>query len=103
MVQFTNYGQERERIATETEITIFRIIAELSGESLRLVRKTGNYVSVVLDEWDVARIKYTPRAKWIQFPVVESSKVKHKLADPTDAEQFVDLIIQSIEHIKKYS
>lgn len=103
MVQFTNYGQERERIATESEFVIFHIIADLSGEPLELVRKSDNYVSAVLGDWDVARIKYTPRAKWIQFPVIESAKVKHKLTEPTDAKQFAELVAQSIEHIKKYS
>ena len=103
-VQFSNYGQERERIATETEIEIFEIIRTLSGrEDLQLVRKSDNYVSAVLGDWDLARFKYTPRAKWIMFPVVESGSVKNKISAPEDVRSFADLIAESLAHIDKYS
>lgn len=102
--EFQNYGQERERIATESELEIFEIIKALSGcEDLRLVRKSDNYVSVVLGDWDLARFKYTPRAKWIMFPVVESGSAKNRISTPEDVRTFADLLADSIAHIEKYS
>lgn len=103
-IQFSNYGQERERIATETEIEIFEIIRTLSGrEDLQLVRKSDNYVSAVLGDWDLARFKYTPRAKWIMFPVIELGSAKNKISAPEDVRSFADLIAESLAHIDKYS
>ena len=103
-VTFANYGQKRERIATETELVIFEIISALSGrEDLQLVRKSDNYVSAVVGEWDLARFKYTPRAKWIMFPVVESGSAKNKISAPENVRSFADLIAESLAHIDKYS
>lgn len=102
-IKFQNYGQERDRIATESEIEIFTLLSELSGrDDLQLVRKSDQYVSAVLGDWDVARIKYTPRAKWVVFPVAEPKAVKHRIEDPEDVAEFRPLIEQSIEHIIKY-
>ena len=98
-----NYGQERERIATETEIEIFEILKDLTySDELRLVRKSDNYVSAVLGDWDLARFKYTPRAKWIMFPVVEVGSKKHKIEHPGDVRSFADLLAESLTHIDKY-
>lgn len=103
-VKVSNYGQERERIATESELEIFEIVRELSDrEELQLVRKSDNYVSAVIGDWDLARFKYTSRAKWIMFPVVESGSVKNKISDPQDVRSFADLIAESLAHIDKYS
>lgn len=103
MVQFTNYGQERERIATESELEIFEILKELANVAdLELVRKSDNYVTAVLGEWDLARFKYTQRAKWILFPILERQKEKHKIADPDDVRQFGDLVSGSLAVINKY-
>ena len=100
----SNYGQERERIATETEIEMFEILKDLShSEELRLVRKSDNYVSAVLGDWDLARFKYTPRAKWIMFPVVEAGSKKHKIEQPGDVRSFADILAESLTHIDKYS
>lgn len=78
-VSMGNYGQERDLVCTEEERIIFRIISRICEENnlditpLRLTRVSDNYVSAVLDSGseygalDVARIKYTNRAKWIKF------------------------------------
>lgn len=74
-VSFGNYGQERDLVCTEEERIIFRIISRICEENnldvtpLRLTRTSDNYVSAVMgaDALDVARIKYTNRAKWIKF------------------------------------
>lgn len=101
-IQFSNYGQERERIATEAELEIFENLCSLSGADLELVRKCDDYVSAVLGEWDFARIKYTPRAKWIIFPSAESGSKKHRIESPEDVAAFGDLIRQSLEVITKF-
>lgn len=103
MVQFANYGQARERIATESELEIFEILKQLANvANLELVRKSDNYVTAVLGEWDLARFKYTQRAKWILFPILERPKEKHKITDPDDVRQFGDLVSGSLAVIKKY-
>lgn len=80
-IQFSNYGQERERIATESEIEIFDLIRSMTNrDDLELVRKSDNYVSAVLGDWDLARFKYTPRAKWIVFPVLEAGAHSPRLS-----------------------
>lgn len=78
-VSFGNYGQERDLVCTEEERIIFRIISRICEENnldvtpLRLTRTSDNYVSAVMDSgsdygaMDLARIKYTNRAKWIMF------------------------------------
>jgi len=78
-VSMGNYGQERDLVCTEEERIIFRIIAHICEENnfdvtpLRLTRVSDNYVSAVMDTGtdygalDVARIKYTNRAKWIKL------------------------------------
>lgn len=103
-IQFLNYGQERERIATESELEIFDLLRSMANrDSLELVRKSDNYVSAVLGDWDLARFKYTPRAKWISFPTIEAASAKHKITDPSDVASFADLLTQSLAHIDKYS
>ncbi len=102
-IKMQDYGQERERIATESELEIFEYLKALPGcDDLQLVRKSNNYVSAVLDEWDLARFKYTPNAKWINFSVLESSKEKHPLDSPQDIALYDDIVRQSVAHILKY-
>lgn len=78
-VSFGNFGQERDLVCTEEERIIFRIISRICEENnldvtpLRLTRTSDNYVSAVMDSgsdygaMDLARIKYTNRAKWIML------------------------------------
>lgn len=78
-VSLGNYGQERDLVCTEEERIIFRIISRICEENkldvtpLRLTRTSDNYVSAVMDSgsdygaMDMARIKYTNRAKWIML------------------------------------
>ena len=101
-ITFSNYGQERERIATESELVIFDILQSICYGKLRLVRKSDNYVSAVLNDWDIARFKYTPRAKWLMFPIIEAKQIKHRIESPTDAWDFEDMIKQSYETAIKF-
>ena len=102
-IEFANYGQERERIATEAELEIFEVIRSLSGDdSLDIVRKSDDYITIVKGDWDLARIKYTPRAKWIVFPLAETGNKKLRIETPKDAANFEDYIRSSLEIINKY-
>lgn len=103
-IKLNDYGQERERIATESELEIFEIIKEITGrDDLRLVRKSNDYVSALLGEWDLARFKYTPRAKWIVFPVIDLGSSKRRINAPEDVREFEEDLNDSIAHILKYS
>lgn len=105
MIEFANYGQERDLICTEEERAVFKEIEricsgmELPGP-LRLVRVSDNYVTAKIGDWDLARIKYTNRAKWIVFPT--KSTDKNRIGAPEDAPLFADQIAASVEHIRKY-
>lgn len=78
-VSLGNFGQERDLVCTEEERIIFRIISRICEENnldvtpLRLTRTSDNYVTAVMDSgsdygaMDLARIKYTNRAKWIML------------------------------------
>ena len=101
-IKFANYGQEHEINATDEELKIFEALKEATGRDLRLVRKSDSYVTAVLGEWDLARFKYTKRAKWISFPSAEVGPPKHKITHPEDAVGFADLIAESLAVIDKY-
>lgn len=101
-IQFANYGQERERIATEGELEIFEALRSITGRAdLKLVRRSDNYVTAAIGDWDLARFKYTPRAKWILFPF-EAKPPKHKLGTPADVSDLSDLALASLDYIEKY-
>ena len=103
-IKFSNYGQDREINATDEEVKIFEAIKSTTGrDDLRLVRKSDNYVTAALGDWNLARIKYTSRAKWISFPTVEAGATKHKITHPGEAVSFAELIADSLAHIDKYS
>ncbi len=106
-INFANYGQERERIATESEIEIFEILKALTGaDDLQLVRKSDNYVSAVIGVWDLARFKYTNRAKWISFPLVPPGSEKHRFQEVEDVRNMADLVANAYSAVQtqiKYS
>ena len=102
-IEFANYGQKRELNATEEEEKIFQILCEMTGEPLELIRRSDSYVSACLGEWDLARFKFTKRARWVMFPTAEAKQAKHRIMIPDDVTEFIGLIAQSLEIIKKYS
>lgn len=101
-IKFSDYGQMRDVNATDEELKIFELFKEATGRDLRLVRKSDSYVTAVLGEWDLARFKYTQRAKWVSFPAVEAGAPKHKITTPEEAVSFADLIAESLAVIDKY-
>lgn len=105
MFRIQNHGQIRERIATEGELEIFDALCSMikSDPEPELVRKSDAYVTMVIGEWDFARIKYTNRAKWVKFPIIERSTVKHEIDDPSDVFGLSDLVEKSAIHLQRLS
>ena len=101
-IKFTDYGQMRDINATEEEIRIFELLKEVAKRDIELVRRSDSYVTAVLGEWDLARFKYTQRARWVSFPAVEAGAPKHKITAPDDAVSFADLMAESLSVIDKY-
>lgn len=101
-------AQERDLICTEEEREIFEAIRSVLADRgadlspLRLVRVSDNYLTAKYGDWDLARIKYTIGAKWIQFPVLESSTERHYIESPDDVYMYADLLGNSLAHIEKY-
>lgn len=103
MLEFQNYGQERDLVCTEEERAIFeRIRDEFPDDDLRHVRISDNYVSVKFGDWDIARLKYTNRAKWLMFPQYEYKQVKHRIERTVEVEDYFATIQESIEIAKKF-
>lgn len=92
----SHYGEEREIDSTDGEKEIFELIKELTEEpDLEFVRRSSNYVSAVIGPIDVARFKFTSRAKWIQLPYVLGDKVK--ITEPGDIRELKDDLIKAVE------
>ena len=102
-ITFSNYGEHPEVNATPEEQKIAEwIINEYPDEDLRLTRMTSNYVTVKRGEWDIVRLKYTKRAKWLMFPTLEANQEKHYIENYDEIEDFEAAIKDSIEIAKKY-
>lgn len=106
-IKFANYGQDRDLDCTDEEAQIFGALREyfksvnLDPNQLHLVRRSDSYVTAVFRGWDLARFKYTPRAKWIAFPSVEVGPPKHRISTPSEAVSFADLLTESMRVITK--
>ena len=104
-VKVANYGQARDLICTEQEREIYDTIRSLmddynlDSDLLRLVRKSDNYVSVVIGDTDVARIKYTNRAKWIWTYATD----KVNITTTEDVVQLTDALIEGFRQALKFS
>ena len=82
-LQFADYGQLRELECTEDELIIYDLLRSVTGaEDLEFVRRSDSYVTAAIGDVDVARVKFTPRAKWIMFPYESNKKIK--IASPED-------------------
>ena len=107
-LRFAHYGEERAVDAEDGEMQMFNIICEMVNEigfdteQLRLTRKSKDYVSAVIGDYDVARMKFTDRAKWIIIPYAEPKAEKHHIEMPDDVRQLKDLLIKNLEFISKY-
>ena len=109
-VVIANYGQERDLRCTEQEQEIFNVIRSLidddglDSERLELVRKSNDYVSAVMrssggNPLDVARIKFTSRAKWIRIgPGFE----KIQLKTTEDVSQYAESLCKAYRFNEPY-
>ena len=105
MLYFAHYGEERDLNATPEELEICELIAKMlpSDEGLRIVRKSDSYVTLLCGEWDLARVKYNERAKWVNLSVVDKGSVKRRIASVDQVEEFREDVLRSYEHILKYT
>lgn len=107
-LNFAHYGEEREVDAGAEEVQMFDIVREMAAdlgadpEQIQLTRKSKDYVSAVIGDFDVARMKYTDRAKWIIIPYAEPKAEKHHIKEPDDIRQFGDLLTKNLEQIRKF-
>ncbi len=107
-IKFANYGQNREVTATDGEKEIFRLIMEILADEgidtskFGLVRKSDNYVTAALllddpGQLDLARKKFTDRAKWIWT----SYDGKVKIQEPEDVREYADAFLNDYkQHIE---
>lgn len=98
MSEFTiaHYGEPRGFVPTEEEQMMFDIIGNLTNaKKLNFVKKSSNYLSAVIGPMDVARFKFTKRAKWIQLPYVWDEKVY--IEKPEDIYRFKEDLLKSVE------
>lgn len=110
-VSLGNYGQERDLVCTEEERIIFRIISRICEENnldvtpLRLTRTSDNYVTAVMDSgsdygaMDLARIKYTNRAKWI---MLAPDFKKTQISRPEDVLKMAEDVVNAYRFNEPY-
>lgn len=102
----SDYGQERDLICTEEERQIYNELRvflednEIDVKPLHFVRVSQNYVTAKYGDWDLARFKFTTRAKWLTFPECDSEK--HRITSPEELPDYAELILYSIAQIKKF-
>ena len=100
-LRFADYGQLKELNCTDEEMIIYDILRSVTGaDDLECVRRTDKYVSAAIGETDLARFKFTSRAKWILFPIVERPKEKHKIESPVDVLKYTEILNESLSHIR---
>lgn len=98
-IEFAHHGEERELNATEKELELFALIIKViedygqKTDDIVLTRNSGNYLSVKIPPSDIARIKYTDRAKWIQLPYGVKESGKRYIDEPEDILSFKDDIV----------
>lgn len=105
-LNFAHYGEIRDVDATDGEKALFLKVCEIVKSAgydnkLSLVRKSSDYVTAALHsdkynmELDVARMKFTNRAKWIVLPL--HGTAKHRISDADDLDDLRDEIIENFE------
>lgn len=100
-IALAHYGEERDFVASDDEIQIFEILFKLAKrEDLKIVSRSSNYLTAALGNWDVARFKFTKRAKWIMFPTLEAKQVKHYIEDPIDVWEYGDEVKKTLKIIE---
>lgn len=105
----SHYGEERAVEAESEEAQMFSILSDMfeakgyDPAQLSLVRKSKDYVSAVIGDYDLARFKFTNRAKWIIFPYAEAKAVKHYIETPDDVRAMTDLFALQVKALSKHT
>ena len=104
-IEFSHYGEERDFDATDEEIEIFEELQDMTAlkqlpAPLELTAKSSSYLTATVGVWDLARFKYTDRAKWIMIPLAEKAQ-KHRITSVDQTHDFIDLIDKAVDKIKK--
>lgn len=99
-VNIANYGQSRDVDATPEELRIYELINDSVDTDVQFVRRSDSYVTAAVGDWDLARFKFTSRAKWVLFPIVERPKEKHKIESPEDVLKYTEILNESLSHIR---
>lgn len=98
-IKFAHYGEPRGFVPTDEEQQMFDIIGELTqAEKLIFVKRAMNYVSASIGPTDVARFKFTKKAKWILLPYLWKDKAY--IEEPNDIRAFKDDLLKSVEIAK---
>lgn len=101
-LKFAHYGEERETNATKDDMIIYeKLVSLLPEDDFRMVRKSDQYLTLMLGVWDIARFKWTKRAKWIKLPIIDVGSKKRYLESVEDVVQHKDDLIASYEYAKK--
>ena len=111
-LEFQNYGQTRELNCTDGELLIYDAVikalsdAGLDTSCMKLVRKSNDYVSACMQSsnegyglMDVARFKFTDRAKWIK---TGSSFAKTKIEAPEDVLERAEEMVEEYKRNEPY-
>lgn len=80
---------------TDGEALIFDYIKSLCPLA-EFVRKSSEYVTAAYKETDIARFKFTERARWIVLPYLDNKK-KRRFDEIDDLNALKDDIIKSYE------
>ena len=99
--EFAHYGEKRELNATDEELIVADEIVKIlpPADDYDIVRKSDNYITLTMSGLDLARIKFTEKAKWVNICAVDLGKVKRRIEKPEDVQQFKDDFKKSYDFI----
>ena len=104
-LEFAHYGENRPLNATDNELKVAELVLGMlpPSDDYDIVRKSNDYITVIKGEWDVVRIKFTEKARWVNIPGVDKGGTKRRIENVEDVERFRDELLKSYEYILKYS
>lgn len=100
--RMAHYGEERDVMATDGELEIYNKLIEIlpHRDEYRLVRVSDQYVTLKYGVYDIARFKWSEKAKWIVVPI-DGTK-KNYIESPDDVEQYLEPMLRQIANAEKY-
>ena len=91
-IEFAHYGEKRDVNASDGELAIFNIVksflieAGAASNSVVLFRRSDSYVTIKC-RVEIARVKYTERARWVSFQIADSLRDKYVESDLFSAQK----------------